>query len=298
MNSSFRHLEAAAAESNIEVLENHRETASKVIKALSDYLPAEANSGDDIHHWHQELIRLVEGDRGRPRETLIMVVGSMGAGKSTAINALIDEPRLLPTSGYDACTSVATEVRYNYSEDPDEAYRAEITFITKEELLNELSILREDVLSDSEAAGASSSAAAAADYDDNSHAEIAWDKIHALWPRLTRAELATPGFDVRALLEDPFIRVFLGKTHQVCHPTAAGLCRDLGRFIANRDNAALAKRAGGAGAEQQLWPLVDKVNIFVKAEVLSTGAVIRDMVGLLFSPISTPMRPCLVLSRG
>lgn len=278
MTSSFRHLEAAAAESNIEALEKHRETASTLTKALSDFLHAQAINTDDIHHWHQELIKLPDGDQGKPPETLIMVVGSMGAGKSTAINALIDEARLLPTSGYDACTSVATEVRYNHCTDPDEAYRAEITFITKEELLNELLVLREDALSASEAADGSIPAAAA-DYDDNSHAEVAWDKIQAVWPRLTRAELAAPDFDVRALLEDDLIRVFLGKTRQVFHSTAAGLCRSLERFIANRDNATLAKRAEGVGAEQQFWPLVDKVNIFVKAEVLSTGAVIRDMVG-------------------
>lgn len=72
----------------------------------------------------------------------------------------------------------------------------------------------------------------------------------------------------------------LGETHQVCHPTAAGLCRDLDRFVANKDNASLARRVEGANLEQQLWPLVDKVVIFVKAKVLSTGAVIKDMVGL------------------
>lgn len=60
----------------------------------------------------------------------------MGAGKSTAINALLDEARLLPTSGYDAYTSVATEVRFNHSLDSAEAYRAEIMFITEDELLN------------------------------------------------------------------------------------------------------------------------------------------------------------------
>ncbi|KAK7708079.1 hypothetical protein SLS64_006901 [Diaporthe eres] len=283
MNSNFRHLEAAAAESNIAALEKHRETAFTLTRALSDFLLAQENNTADIHHLHQELIRLSDDDQEKPPETLIMVVGSMGAGKSTAINALIDEARLLPTSGYDACTSVATEVRYNHSTDPDQAYRAEITFITKEELLNELLILREDVLSASEAAGGNSSsgakAAAVAEYDDDSHAEIAWDKIQAVWPRLTRAELAAPDFDIHALLEDPFIGVCLGETHQVCHPTAAGLCRDLERFVANRDNAAFAKRAEGVGAVQQFWPLVDKVNIFVKAEVLSTGAVIRDMPG-------------------
>lgn len=275
MNCSFRYLEAAAAESNIEALEKHRETASKLTKALSDYL--QANNAHDVDHWHQELIRLANDDQGKPTETLITVVGSMGAGKSTAINALIDEPRLLPTSGYDACTSVATEVRYNHSTDPNEAYRAEITFTTQEELLSELLILREDVLSASEAAQESSTTAA--EHDDTSHAEIAWDKIQAVWPRLTRAQLAAPGFDVHTLLEDEFVHKCLGETYRVCHPTAAGLCRDLERFVANRDNATLAKRVERVGAEQQLWPLVAKVNIFVKAEVLSNGAVIRDMVG-------------------
>lgn len=273
MNSSFHHLEAAAAEDNIEALEKHRETASTLCKTLCDFLLAEASSTDDFHRFHQRLTRLADGDHGGPSETLIMAVGNMGAGKSTAINALLGEPRLLPTSGYDACTSVATEVRYNHSEDPDEAYRAEITFITEEELLEELHILREDVLSIHETGDGP-----AAD-DDNSPAEVAWDKIQAIWPRLTRAELAWPEFDLRALLEDPLTSVYLGKTHQVCHPTAAGLCRDLERFIANRDNASLAKKAGNCGPEQQLWPLVEKVSIYVKSEVLSTGAVIRDMVG-------------------
>lgn len=76
----------------------------------------------------------------------------------------------------------------------------------------------------------------------------------------------------------------------MCHATAAALCKDLERFVANRDNASLARRAEGVNSEQQLWPLVDKVDIFVKADVLSTGAVITDMVslGVSFRPIPFP----------
>lgn len=284
MDSRFPYLEAAAKESNIEALEKHREAASKLTKALSDYLQGKKAHG--IDHWHQELIRLADDDQVKPKETLISVVGSMGAGKSAAINALIGQPRLLPTSGYDACTSVATEVRWNYSTDPNQAYRAEFTFITKEELLNELRILREDALSDSEAAAEGSSVSASAaddDDDDTGHAEIARDKIRAVLPRLTRAELAAPGFDVHALLEDHPLHDCLGETYRVGHPTAEGLRRDLERYVANRDNAALARGSDRIGAEEQLWPLVHKATIFVKAEVLSTGAVIQDMVGFLFS---------------
>lgn len=294
MDSRFPYLEAAAKESNIEALEKHQETASKLIKPLCDYF--KANKAHGIDHWHRKLIRLADDEQMKPPETLIMVVGSMGAGKSAAINALIGEPHLLPTSGYDACTSVATEVRWNDSTDPDQAYRADFALITKEELLNELRILREDALSDSEAAAEGSSvSASAADDDDTSHAEIARDKIRAVWPRLTRAELAAPGFDMHALLEDHPFHDCLGETYRVGHPTAEGLRKDLERYVANRDNAALARGSDRVGAEEQLWPLVHKATIFVKAEVLSTGAVIRDMVGFLFSvPLPPPHSSLLV----
>lgn len=119
-----------------------------------------------------------------------------------------------------------------------------------------------------------------------------WQVINAYYigPRLTKSELASPDFDVHELLDDPLIRACLGEAHQVCHPTAAALCKDLGRFVANSDNASLTTKAEGVDSEQQLWPLVDKVDIFVKADVLSTGAVIRDMVGLGVSSKSSHLR--------
>ncbi|KAL1881291.1 hypothetical protein Daus18300_001143 [Diaporthe australafricana] len=277
MSSSFSHLEAAAADNNVEVLEKHRKIASELAMTLSDYLFAQANATDETNHWYQQLRKLTTNSQREVAETLVMVVGGMGAGKSSAINALLGESGLLPTSGYDACTSVATEVRYNHSADPDQAYRAEITFITREELLGELHVLRDDVLS--AAGGGAAGAAAEGTTPDDSSADIAWAKIQAIWPRLARAEIAAPGFDLDQLLRDPSVHAILGQTRQICHPAVKGLCKELKRYIANRDNVSRAKRAEAADVEQQFWPLVDKVSVFIKADVLSTGAVIRDMPG-------------------
>ena len=45
--------------------------------------------------------------------TIIGVVGNTGAGKSSVINAMLDEERLVPTNCMRACTAVVTEISYN-----------------------------------------------------------------------------------------------------------------------------------------------------------------------------------------
>lgn len=54
--------------------------------------------------------------------TVVGVVGNTGAGKSSVINALLDEERLVPTNCMRACTAVVTEISYNY--ETDGKYRA------------------------------------------------------------------------------------------------------------------------------------------------------------------------------
>jgi ribosome biogenesis GTPase A len=61
--------------------------------------------------------------------TIIGVVGNTGAGKSSVINAMLEEERLVPTSCMRACTSVVTEISWNSSEDENAKYRADIEFI-------------------------------------------------------------------------------------------------------------------------------------------------------------------------
>lgn len=64
--------------------------------------------------------------------TIVAVVGETGAGKTSLINALLDEDKLLVTSGWRACTAVICEISYNDMDDPRKAYRAEVEFISQE----------------------------------------------------------------------------------------------------------------------------------------------------------------------
>lgn len=78
-----------------------------------------------------------------PPRTIIGVVGNTGAGKSSVINALLDEERLVPTNCMRACTAVVTELSYNYEQQP---YRAQIEFVKPEEWRKELETLFHDLL--------------------------------------------------------------------------------------------------------------------------------------------------------
>ena len=73
-----------------------------------------------------------------PTRTVIGVVGNTGAGKSSVINAMLDEERLVPTNCMRACTAVVTELSYNHGQKP---YRAEIEFITAQDWRKELETL-------------------------------------------------------------------------------------------------------------------------------------------------------------
>ncbi|KXH59775.1 hypothetical protein CSAL01_06424 [Colletotrichum salicis] len=73
--------------------------------------------------------------RSRPPKTIVGVVGNTGAGKSSVINALLDEERLLPTNCLRACTASRTEISYN---DSEELYRSEIEFISVDDWKKEL----------------------------------------------------------------------------------------------------------------------------------------------------------------
>ena len=75
--------------------------------------------------------------------TIIGVVGNTGAGKSSVINAMLDEERLVPTNCMRACTAVVTEISYNHDDEP---YRAQVEFISSAEWEKELKTLFQDLL--------------------------------------------------------------------------------------------------------------------------------------------------------
>ncbi|XP_076739305.1 nuclear GTPase SLIP-GC isoform X1 [Maylandia zebra] len=101
------------------------------VKSIMTFVHARLNDQDKLSAFLKKKISDLETDK---RE-LVGVFGKTGAGKSSLINAIIEEKNLLPSGSINACTSVMIKVEANTR---STKYEAEIEFITKEEWKDEL----------------------------------------------------------------------------------------------------------------------------------------------------------------
>ncbi|XXG94887.1 hypothetical protein Hte_001146 [Hypoxylon texense] len=199
-----------------------------------------------------------------PSRTVDGVVGNTGADKSSIINAVLDEERLLPTNCLRAFTSSPIEISYNKSEDPAELYRSQVQFITFTEWLQELKILFRDLLD-------SNGELARDTRDPDSDAGIAYAKLKAVYPHKTR-EMIVKGTP-EEFANDACVRDVLGSVKFLSAGSAKELY-DLRRQQVEGSN--YKKRS----VPLEYWPLIKVVQIYTKAEALSTGAVIADLPGV------------------
>ena len=221
----------------------------------------------DAQKWLQQ-IKTVR-DLNKSSRTVIGVVGNTGAGKSSVINALLDEERLVPTNCMRACTAVVTEISYNEINNESARYRAEIEFIQTEDWRRELAVLFEEVF---DAKGISKDAR-----NPDSIAGVAYAKIRAVYPKHTKSMLRNS--NIEQLMNVPGVSAILGTVKQIRSRDCASFYQRLQHYVDSQQ-----KTNGSKGVkptrELQLWPLIKVVRIYTKAEALSTGAVIVDLPGV------------------
>ncbi|KAK5634142.1 hypothetical protein RRF57_009856 [Xylaria bambusicola] len=249
-------------------LEDAVSVATGFLEKLQDALTTCESPEVDV--WNETIVGLQA--RTAPTRTVVGVVGDTGAGKSSVINALLDEERLLPTNCLRACTASPTEVSFNYSDDPRELYRAEVEFISAKDWTRELQILFTDLLDGS---GQISRDATKADTD----AGIAYAKVKAVYPQKTRDMLAQAS--PQDLANEPAIRAILGTTKKLAKETAKDLYQGLQHYVDSKEKTAgAASKKGKPETSMEYWPLIKVVRIFTKADALSTGAVVVDLPGV------------------
>jgi hypothetical protein len=229
------------------------------------------HTSQDADAWTEAIDKLIP--QAERKRTIVGVVGNTGAGKSSVINAMLDEERLVPTNCMRACTAVVTEMSWNASTNPAEKYRAEIEFVSRNEWGKELTTLMKEFLTDN--GGISKEVG-----DETSDAGIAWAKFHGVYPKRTRDSLSD--CTVEDLMAERSVLAVLGTTKRIDTQYPNSFYKQLQRYVDSKEKVTKKGKDNDPKKtfDMEYWPLIKVVRLYVKAPALSTGAVIVDLPGV------------------
>lgn len=237
------------------------------IRSFSEWVETHAAPLLQVHHaslldsWREELAsagRLLDEKPELP----IALLGPSQQGKSSLINAMVGETILPVGAAVGACTCVVTSVHY----DSSDKYRAEIEFISLKEWASELFALKaaadavaseEDVDADRE--------------EQESQKAAALEKFDAVYRDKRVSEIET-------ILENADLLL----------PREIALAMSTGQPIAIVEDKPISLRNGIrkylVGRQQhqdgQFWPLISRLRIYGKFDILSNGVELVDLPGL------------------
>ncbi|KAF8897466.1 hypothetical protein BD779DRAFT_1432811 [Infundibulicybe gibba] len=216
----------------------------KTIKACLKTLKLGSKLRQDV--WMREIESLQS--QGAPT-TLIAVCGATGAGKSSILNAILDD-NIVPTSGMRACTAVVTEIAYHNKVTID----ADVSFLSEVEWKAELGVLLHDLVDEDGVIKRST--------DMKSDAGIAWHKVHAVYPSISQEKLVTMTAD-QIIAHDLKIARILGATKNIVAPNSKKFAQEIAKYIDSKDQKRgnkkdkSAKSAGKTDPDTPaLWPLI------------------------------------------
>lgn len=200
------------------------------------------------------------------------MVGETGFGKSSLLNALLD-CKISPTSQSEACTAAVCTFSWNSNNSPAKAFRANINYKTRASVQADVNNLIEE-LEELEARVADQDGVGDPEFISRQSQAVKELKLLKTWSGLS-------GADIRELRASEIIQQsnlpFLNhqdEDHRGLEVIEAKSARLFQLAI---------KPYIDSTSRNSLWPLVESVDIFLKADVLLHGIKLVDLPGTMDS---------------
>ncbi|KAF4979110.1 hypothetical protein FZEAL_4600 [Fusarium zealandicum] len=270
--------------------ENCGRLAERLLSAAKDTQgrpgdSAEVIGEEIIMKWCKEYETICENHRNYG--VRVGVEGPTGAGKSSFLGSLLRIEELLPSSQEAAATAVVAEVSWNYNDTPGYELCAEIRFrelvdvrddlallLTEMRNLKILEYLEFETSEDREEAIANA----------NTIVKYELPKATAIWGMQRPALCKYANKCTNKVATQAVVSEILNKNSAVSE-----LLNSRIKYLHSSDHRAFSrairpyldstKGLHGGSIKFSAWPLVDKVDIFVKSEILKAGIRLVDLPG-------------------
>ncbi|KAK7424681.1 hypothetical protein QQX98_000257 [Neonectria punicea] len=235
-------------------VEQAQESCGKLAVMLKSAIEGIQSDSEDAAVMGLNLIKqwLSDHDRilaqHRDYGVLVGVEGPTGAGKSSFLGSLLRIQELLPSGQESAATAVVGKVSWNFDDTPGHEYRAEIIFRRKKDV-------EEDLAESAKERGRH-------------------QRVRRLRKGCERFSDDMKEAVKRIIDSNPTALDFMEQgTRQLYISKPEELSMAIKPFLDS------TKNDHGDGKAFAAWPLVEMVNIFVKADILKTGIHLVDLPG-------------------
>ncbi|KAF6833883.1 tat pathway signal sequence [Colletotrichum musicola] len=270
----------ADIDERVEAKEKAREAGVSLLLNIKAILAGDlaGRSLEGFDDWTASLEMLTEAPRSR--EIRAGLLGGTGLGKSSLLNALM-ATNIVPTSQSEACTAAICIYRWNSISENKKILRARITFKSWETVEAELDEMRQELEDLEEAQGLMGSFPDAG-YDGRV-ADLNQQIIQVQnWSGLKRDEIKTwsPKQIIsrsKTAFSENFRRGRGDRSENTYKDIMADNKNDFSELLKPYIDSSKAKAQDGKSFKY--WPLVQLVEVFLKADILKHGIQLVDLPG-------------------